>query len=123
MTGVLREIPLVEPIMTVHSVTINAADPSGLAHFLARLVGGTPTDSGNNFILLDPGDNRQRLLFQQTDQTNHAPGWIHLDCSTKDRDALIEAVIAGGGRLVDRRSDSLGSWIVLADPEGNLFCA
>ncbi len=111
------------PVLTVDCVTINARAPWDQARFWAGLVGGTPRDSGNRFVLLEPGEGRVRLLFQAVDQDCRDPGWIHLDCSGADREATIEAVVALGGRLVDRRSDSHGSWVVLADPEGNLFCA
>lgn len=111
------------PVLTVHCVTINARAPWDQARFWAALVGGEPRDSGNGFVLLDPGEGRVRLLFQASDQERHDPGWIHLDCSSDDREATIATVLGLGGRLVDRRSDSHGAWVVLADPEGNLFCA
>jgi predicted enzyme related to lactoylglutathione lyase len=111
-----------DALLSVHTVTINAADPWAQAAFWARLVGGTPQDSGNSFVRLDPGQGRMPLLFQLTDQPNRDPGWIHLDCAAVDRETTIEEVKRLGGRLVDRRSDSNGDWVVMADPEGNLFC-
>jgi len=62
------------------------------------------------------------LLFQKVDSINPEPGWVHLDCEASDREATIAEVTRLGGRLVARRSDSHGSWVVLADPEGNPFC-
>lgn len=115
--------PTTTPLLTVDCVTINARSPWDQARFWASLVGGEPQDSGNGFVRLDPGPGRVPLLFQQTDQESADPGWIHLDCSGPDREAIVAAVEARGGRLVDRRSDSHASWVVLADPEGNLFCA
>ena len=110
------------PILTVDCVTINAQDPAALAGFWAQLLGGVPQDAGNSFVLLDPGAGRTRLLFQRTDHPTPEPGWIHLDCSTDDRDAAVATITQLGGRLVERRSDSHGAWIVMADPEGNPFC-
>ncbi|WP_146843643.1 VOC family protein [Cellulomonas composti] len=109
-------------LVVVSCVTINAREPARLAEFWSRLVGGTPVGTGNGYVLVDPGEGRTRLLFQQTDRPNLDPGWVHLDCSVEDREATAAEVEALGGRLVERRSDSNGSWIVLADPEGNPFC-
>ncbi|MZD07168.1 VOC family protein [Streptomyces sp. SID5785] len=105
-------------LMSVHTVTINSADPWALATFWSRLLGGTPKDSGNDFVRLEPGGGRVPLLFQKTDQPSRDPGWIHMDCTAEDREATISVVTRLGGR----RSDSMGEWVVLTDPEGNLFC-
>lgn len=103
-------------------VTINAREPDALAGFWAGLIGGTPRDAGNDFVLLDPGQGTIPLLFQKSEQPNPRPGWVHLDLSTPDREATIDLVERLGGQLIAHRSDSHGDWVVLADPEGNPFC-
>lgn len=110
-----------DALMKVHTVTIDSGDPWALAAFWSQLVGGTPADAGNGFVLVKPATGI-RLLFQQTDRASRDPGWIHLDCATVDRERTIEAVVRLGGRLVEHRGDSNGNWTVLSDPEGNLFC-
>lgn len=112
----------VDPILTVDCVTINACDPQALAGFWAAILGGTPRDAGNHFVRLDPGGDRVPLLFQKADAPTTQPGWVHLDCTTADRESTVAAITVLGGRLVEHRSDSNGSWIVMADPEGNPFC-
>jgi predicted enzyme related to lactoylglutathione lyase len=109
-------------IVSVNCVTINAVDPAGLAAFWAALVGGSPRDAGNDFVLVEPGEGRIPLLFQKTDQRTPQPGWVHLDCSVPDRGVAIDEIRRLGGTLVERRGDSHGAWVVMADPEGNPFC-
>lgn len=109
-------------MLTVDCVTINAVNPSALAQFWAALVGGTPQDAGNSFVLVKPGDGRIPLLFQRSDAPDARLGWVHLDCSVEDKDTAIEEIVRLGGQLVEHRSDSNGSWTVMADPEGNPFC-
>jgi hypothetical protein len=51
---------------------------------------------------------------------------LHIDLapySTDDRDALIDSLLARGATKADvGQDDSLVTWTVLADPEGNEFC-
>jgi hypothetical protein len=108
-------------MLTVDCVTINARDPSALAELWAGLVGGTPRDSGNDF-LLGPGEGRAPLLFQNPDQPNQQPGWVHLGCSAEDRETAVDQTVRLHGRHIAHRSDSHGAWIVLADPEMSPFC-
>lgn len=110
------------PLLDVHCVTVNALDPTALATFWAVLLGGAPRDAGNGFVLVESDNGGVRLLFQQADAPTPEPGWIHLDCSTADRDTAIAEICRLGGHLVERRSDSHASWVVMADPEGNPFC-
>ena len=109
-------------LLTVTCVTINALNPEGLAAFWAELVGGIPHDAGNNYVIVNAGEGRVPLLFQRSEDTDPARGWVHLDCDADDRDATIARITELGGHLVEHRSDSNGDWVVMADPEGNPFC-
>jgi len=86
------------------------------------VLGGTVRDAGNGFVLVEPVTEGLRLLFQQAQQPSAEPGWIHLDCTVTDRAAAEREICQLGGRTIERRSDSKGTWIVMADPEGNPFC-
>lgn len=111
-----------DPILTLNWTTINSANPDRLAAFWAALLGGTPRHVGNEFILVDPGNNKPKLLFQQSQTQQSALGWFHLDCSAADRSKAIESITQLGGEFVERREDSEGDWIVMRDPDGNPFC-
>ena len=109
-------------MLTVDCVTINARDPLGLAGFWAALVGGSAQEAGNGYVLVKPDGARVPLLFQKSDGSGPQPAWVHLDCGCADREAAMAEVVRLGGTLVEHRSDSNGSWTVMADPEGNPFC-
>jgi hypothetical protein len=55
---------------------------------------------------------------------------MHVDLASREPDAEIERVPALGARLVDTRVDGAPTWregngtrwVVLEDPEGNVFC-
>ncbi len=58
------------------------------------------------------------LDFVPVPERKAGPNRIHWDVSTKSVDALVDV-----GATVVRRQDAEISWTVLADPEGNEFCA
>ena len=47
---------------------------------------------------------------------------IHLDLAPDDQQAEVERLLALGARRVDIGQGDV-SWVVMADPEGNEFCA
>jgi predicted enzyme related to lactoylglutathione lyase len=48
---------------------------------------------------------------------------VHLDFSAQDVDAEVSRLTAAGATEVGRRRFSENfRWVVLADPEGNVFC-
>lgn len=109
-------------LLTLSCVTVNSLDPRRLASFWGELLDAPPTDSGNGFIAVSPSGAALTVLFQPATVEPDERGWIHLDCRSTDREAAIERIVGLGGRLVERRSDSSGSWVVMADPDGNPFC-
>jgi hypothetical protein len=66
------------------------------------------------------------LVFVQVPEGKAVKNRLHIDLaphSTDDRDALIESLLARGATKADvGQDDSMASWTVLADPEGNEFC-
>ncbi|HEX6514109.1 MAG TPA: VOC family protein [Nocardioidaceae bacterium] len=75
------------------------------------------------FVREGPVERRlYELSWTARSRTRSPPGgpacWIHLDVTTADVDALVTA-----GASVVRAEDDEIDWHVLADPEGNEFCA
>jgi len=77
--------------------------------------------SAAEWLSVGPG-----LIFVRVPEGKTAKNRLHLDLAphiTDDRDALIESLLARGATRVDVGQDeSMVSWSVLADPEGNEFC-
>lgn len=93
------------PLIAVNCVTINALNPAALARFWADMTGGSVRDTGNGFVLVEPG-NGTPLLFQQAERPAKESGWVHLDCTVTDRDAAEREICRQGGRMVERRNRS-----------------
>lgn len=110
------------------------ADPlAAWDEFLAKI--GVPEDQRNtNSAIEDPDGDGPRLFFQRSAKTG-AENRLHLDVRTaaglqgEERMAALEAectrLVALGAtrvRLEDPDPPLGGGHIVLADPEGNVFC-
>jgi hypothetical protein len=103
------------------AICVDSARPVELAAWWQALVGGT----------IGPGsDGRPRWLhggaglgdltwkFVPVDDARVAKNRCHWDVTTPDVDALVDA----GATVVRARDDKI-RWSVLADPDGNEFCA
>ncbi|MBX9362786.1 VOC family protein [Streptomyces massasporeus] len=115
------------------SVVVDCPEPRELAHFYARVGGGTPEDDDPDWVVLRvPGG--PRLAFQRSPGYT-APEWpradrnaqqFHLDFdagSTWDEiDAAEERVLALGARVLDKEDDEKKDFRVYADPVGHPFC-
>ncbi len=69
-------------------------------------------------FILDPDPTRPRICFQRVDGTKTGKNRLHLDVNVDDTDEIQEFTRRGARVLADH-----GGWVVLADPEGNEFCA
>lgn len=107
----------------LHAVTVDCHDATSLAAFWASALGGTARESGNGYVAVDHGRHgEQHLLFQPVPEARQGKNRLHLDLGADDPGTEVQRLLGPGATLVDSRSDSLFTWWVLADPEGNLFC-
>jgi len=115
--------------LAVGHIVINSVDPSALADFYLKLLGGKKVDYGNGYIGIDRAPTFPALLFQQADAPAVKPGWMHIDLVLPEsaRNAAGAAEIKAhigqaSGRFIEIRSDSNFTWMVFEDPDGNPFC-
>ncbi len=76
-----------------------------------------PEDDPSVFIV-DPDPMRPRICFQRVDEPKTSKNRLHLDINVDDP-GEIDALVRIGATVVAAHP----GWIVLADPEGNEFCA
>jgi catechol 2,3-dioxygenase-like lactoylglutathione lyase family enzyme len=107
----------------LHAVTIDCQDARRLADFWARALGGSVREAGNGYVAVDHGpDGSAILLFQPVPEGRVGKNRLHCDLVADDRDAEMSRLVELGATPVEERSDSLFTWWVLTDPEGNVFC-
>jgi catechol-2,3-dioxygenase len=114
----------------LEAVVVNCLEPAALARFYSTLL-GLPIDPGDELairagtladdesVLLGSRDALHVWLTPVGD-LQPAPGRIHLDVRLDSREDLDRIIAMGATRRWDGPQ---GRWTVLADPQGNLFCA
>ena len=102
---------------------LDASDAHRLGAFWAGILDGTLVDLGDGDTRIDPPAGRTKaesIWVNTVPEPRTVKTRVHLDLRLPGEDPA--PLVAAGARLV-REPDAEISWWVLADPEGNLFCA
>ena len=108
----------------LYEVAIDTADSAEAAHRIAawwaEVLGGrlVDDDSGYSYVDRVPGAPYDSLDFAPVPEPKTVKNRIHLDVTTADVDDLV----AAGATILRAKDDEIG-WTVMADPDGNEFCA
>ena len=95
-------------------------DPVPIATWWADVLGVERQDHEHGYSYLEavPGAPFEALVFAPVPEPKTVKNRIHLDVTTPDVQLLVDA-----GATLLRAPDDTISWSVLADPDGNEFCA
>ncbi|QUR68993.1 VOC family protein [Mycobacterium spongiae] len=109
--------------LTVEMVTFDCVDPEKLASWWAEQFGGTSHAlAPGEFITVNLADG-PRLAFQRVSDPTPGKNRLHLDFGAADVDAEVSRLTAAGATELDRQKfGDAFRWVVLADPDGNVFC-
>jgi catechol 2,3-dioxygenase-like lactoylglutathione lyase family enzyme len=84
---------------------------------------GHADPNGGFVILRDPNGDGPNLSLDQTPGPRTGKrGWIHLDLYTADQRGEVERLVALGARRYPWRYPPDADYVVLEDPDRNLFC-
>lgn len=104
-------------------VVVHSVDPVTLGQWWAEALGWVVVHSSAEEFEIRPVPNRlPGLDFVRLDESKKAKSRLHLDFRPDDQDAEVARLVAHGAVRVDIGQGDQ-SWVVLADPEGNEFCA
>ena len=82
------------------------------------------TDPNGGFVILrDPQRRGPNVsLDQAPSRRTGKRGWVHLDLYTTNQAAEVERLLALGATRYPWRYNPGADYVVLEDPDGNLFC-
>jgi catechol 2,3-dioxygenase-like lactoylglutathione lyase family enzyme len=117
----VREAPIEQRLYEIGIDTPDSAEASHrTAAWWAALLGARLVDDEHGYSYVEevPGAPFGSLDFVPVPEPKTVKNRVHLDVTTPDLDALVAA-----GATVLRARDAEIGWAVLADPDGNEFCA
>lgn len=82
------------------------------------------TDPNGGFVILcDPNGKRPNVSIDQAPHKRTGKrGWLHLDLYTRNQQNEVERLVRLGATRYPWRYRPDADFIVLEDPDGNLFC-
>jgi catechol 2,3-dioxygenase-like lactoylglutathione lyase family enzyme len=91
------------------------------AEWWAAVLGGRPVHDERGFSWLEeiPGCPWESFDFVGVPEPKSAKNRVHIDVATDDLDALV----AHGATVLRPKGDDGLRWTIMADPDGNEFCA
>lgn len=105
------------------ALTIDVDEPVTLARWWAETLEWEvvePNPSGTE--IQHPDGRAPSLLFMPTNDQRLSKNRLHLDLSPEDQQAAVQDLLARGARRADVGQSNDVPWVVLQDPEGNVFC-
>jgi catechol 2,3-dioxygenase-like lactoylglutathione lyase family enzyme len=117
-------------VLSIGTTVMNVADLRRAAAFWQAALGYVPRrepgEDDDFLILVPPSGTGARLALNESDSPPPEVPHVHLDLyagDAGDQAAEVERLIGLGATRVDWPwYDEDGDYVVLADPEGNLFC-
>ncbi|UCH38322.1 MAG: VOC family protein [Candidatus Bathyarchaeota archaeon] len=86
-------------------------------HYLPR----APAKDGR-VVLQDPAKRSMNVSLNQISEKPRMRNWIHLDLYTSNREGEVNRLIRIGATRHPQTYEPDDDFIVLEDPDGNLFC-
>ena len=113
----------------LRDICFDCIDAHRVAHFWAEVLGYTmrPSESADSLdvsIALDPPPGGMRIWCNQVPESKVVKNRVHIDINMPDA-AELERLQRLGARFLQEIRDAQGrlKWTIMADPEGNEFCA
>jgi Glyoxalase-like domain len=109
------------PAYRLYELVVDSAEPREIATWWADVLGGRlgeRPEEGEAWVEEIPGLPFESIDFVPVPEPKTVKNRIHWDVDTADVELLV-----GAGASVVRAPDDEISWTVMADPEGNEFCA
>jgi len=110
--------------MHIGSVVVDCNDFDTMYAFWAEALHYVPRDApeADWVVLRDPDGIRVNVSLQKVPEERSGKNRLHFDLYTTDHAGEVERLLRIGATRHPREPEPDEDFVVLADPEGNLFC-
>lgn len=114
---------------SLRDICFDCADPHRVARFWAAVLGYTvrasdPEEASDDSVPIDPPHSGMRLWFNKVPEPKVTKNRVHIDINMPDGAEMERLLSLGAHPLHEIRGDDGALWwTIMADPEGNEFCA
>ena len=110
--------------MHIGSVVIDCNDFDAMSAFWAEALHYVPREPAEDdwVVLRDPDGSHVNVSLQKVPEKASEKNRLHFDLYTTDQAGEVERLLGIGATLHPREPEPDEDFVVLADPEGNLFC-
>lgn len=110
--------------MRIGSIVIHCHKFAEMVAFWQEALGYVPREPESDgwIVLSDPTGRGPNLSFQSRERSAPHRSWIHLDLYTNQQEEEVERLIRLGAHRYVWRYPEDADYVVLEDPDGNLFC-
>ena len=111
--------------MKIGSIVFRCYNFDGMRAFWQEALGYVPREPATNgwVVLRDPqGKGPNISLNRVSERRSGKRGRLHLDLYTSDQDGEVERLVGIGATRYPWRYRPNSDFVVLEDPDGNLFC-
>ena len=116
----------------ISHTTVDCHNAYELSEWWKKVLGyvdieGDPNEPGHEECMIVSPETGHKVLFIEVPDQKRVKNRIHFDVQphTGTRDEEVARVVALGATGIDDQRDHHGpgiGWVVLADPDGHLFC-
>jgi catechol 2,3-dioxygenase-like lactoylglutathione lyase family enzyme len=110
--------------MHIGSIVIDCSDFEKMSEFWREALGYVPRSppDGGWVVLCDPNRPNVNISLNRVPEPRTARNRLHLDLYTPDPEGEIKRLLTLGATLHPRAAEPGEDFVVLVDPDGNLFC-
>jgi catechol 2,3-dioxygenase-like lactoylglutathione lyase family enzyme len=110
--------------LCIGSIVIHCFHFDRMVDFWQKALGYVPREPASDgwCVLRDPAGKDPNLSFQAREAQRPGRNWIHLDLYTDNQTREVARLEALGARQYPWRYRVGADFVVLEDPDGNLFC-
>jgi len=110
--------------MRIGSIVIACSEFDRMLAFWQEALHYTPREPASSgwVVLRDPAGGGPNISLNRVAKTRTARSRLHLDLYTSDQQAEVDRLIALGAKRYPWRYRRGADFVVLEDPDGNLFC-